>query len=339
MRKKVECPIVKTQYIESSRNISKKSIRSPLFYVGDKYKLMTQLNELFPDEINNYYDVFCGGGSASLNVKAKKIIMNDIDKKIIELHEFLQNQSSDIEKFIEKMHKLIKEYGLSISELGTNKDIENLKREFKKTYFSKYNKRSYLKLRNDYNNNKKVELLYLLIIYGFNHMVRFNSRGDFNLPVGNVDWNKNVSTALRNYAKWYNANTVKMSKGMDFQIFVNSVDSSNKDFFYFDPPYLITFSDYNKLWNETEELRLYELLDELDSKGIKWGLSNMYSHKGKANRILIEWSKKYYIYDIKSNYISRFDNSVKEDSKEIYITNYEKKGFLLNNTNKILLAR
>lgn len=27
---------------------NKKGIRSPLFYVGDKYKLMPQLKELFP---------------------------------------------------------------------------------------------------------------------------------------------------------------------------------------------------------------------------------------------------------------------------------------------------
>ncbi|PHL17233.1 DNA adenine methylase, partial [Enterococcus faecium] len=36
----------------------------------------------------------------------------------------------------------------------------------------------------------------------------------------------------------------------------------------------------------------------------------------------LEWGKKYNEYDIKSNYISRFDNTIKKDSKEIYITNY-----------------
>lgn len=69
-----------------------------------------------------------------------------------------------------------------------------------KTYYSKYNKDAYLKMRQDYNKNKdNVLLLYLLLIYGFNHMIRFNSKGDFNLPVGNVDFNKNVYIALINY--------------------------------------------------------------------------------------------------------------------------------------------
>lgn len=300
-----------------------KSIRSPLFYVGDKYKLMPQLKKLFPSEINTYYDVFCGGGSASINVNAKKFMMNDVNKKIIQLHQHLQIASNNINSFIEKMYSLIEHYGLSLSEKGKNEKIEALKKIYKKTYFSKYNKEAYLKLRDDYNKDQtNFDLLYLLLIYGFNHMIRFNGQEQFNLPVGNVDWNKNVTTALKNYSSWYNANKITMSSGMDFEKFVESVKLKSNDFLYFDPPYLITFSDYNKLWNEEEERRLYRLLVRLDKKGIKWGVSNLVSHKGKQNHILLEWAQDYRKYRIESNYISKFDNTVKKDSKEIYVTNY-----------------
>lgn len=300
-----------------------KSVRSPLFYVGDKYKLMPQLNSLFPGKINNFYDVFAGGGSASLNVKANKYLMNDIDGKIIELHNYLQLQSQDIDAFINKMYDLIESYGLSLSELGKNAEIENLKQIYKKTYFAKYNKSGYLKLRDDYNSNqKKTELLYLLLVYGFNHMIRFNSVGKFNLPVGNVDWNKNVSIALRNYANWTRSNNIYISKGLDFEVFVKESKIEKEDFLYFDPPYLITFSDYNKLWGEYEDQRLYRLLDNLSEQGISWGLSNMLTHKGKINNLLLDWSSKYNTFDIESNYISRFDNSNKKESREIYITNF-----------------
>lgn len=300
-----------------------KSIRSPLFYVGDKYKLMPQLKELFPSEINTYYDVFCGGGSASINVNAKKFVMNDVNKKIIQLHQHLQIASNNINSFIEKMYSLIEHYGLSLSEKGKNEKIEALKKIHKKTYFSKYNKEAYLKLRDDYNKDQtNFDLLYLLLIYGFNHMIRFNGQEQFNLPVGNVDWNKNVTTALKNYSSWYNANKITMSSGMDFEKFVESVKLKSNDFLYFDPPYLITFSDYNKLWNEEEERRLYRLLVRLDKKGIKWGVSNLVSHKGKQNHILLEWAQDFRKYRIESNYISKFDNTVKKDSKEIYVTNY-----------------
>lgn len=307
------------------KTISKKnSVRSPLFYVGDKYKLMPQLSSIFPRKIATYYDVFCGGGSASINITAQKYVLNDIDEKVVQLHVFLQKNSRNIESLIKKMHYLIKYYGLSLSEVERNEEIEKLKKEFKKTYFAKYNKESYLKLRQDYNKNiENIELLYLLLIYGFNHMIRFNKKGEFNLPVGNVDWNKNVTQSLKNYAKWFNNNDVIIGENMDFEKFVNSQNIKKGDFLYFDPPYLISFSEYNKLWDKDSEKRLYNLLDELDKKGIFWGLSNMISHKGMHNEILLKWSNKYKKYEIQSNYISRYDNSIKKDSKEIYVTNYK----------------
>ncbi len=299
-----------------------KPIRSPLFYVGDKYKLMPQLVDLFPKEINKFYDVFCGGGSASINVLANYHYMNDVDKNVIELHKFLQKNSVDIDLFLSEMENLIQSYGLSLSLRGKNEEIEKLKQIHKKTYYAKYNKDMYLKLREDYNNNQeRIDLLYLLLIYGFNHMIRFNTSGKFNLPVGNVDWNKNVDKALKSYSNWYNSNNIVLSQGVDFEEFVFKQNLEKNDFLYFDPPYLITFSDYNKLWSEEEEKRLYKLLDELTEKGIKWGLSNMLEHKGRKNEILLEWSKKYTKFNVSSNYISRFDNTIKKDSKEIYVTN------------------
>lgn len=320
---KYELPKAKKKDKKNVMTLQNKAIRSPLFYVGDKYKLIPQLKEYFPDNINTYYDVFCGGGSASINIKAKNIVMNDVDRKVIELHQHLQKVSSNIDGYIRKMYKIIQSYGLSHSEIEVNPRIEDLKKVYKKTYFAKYNKDAYLKLRDDYNNDQSnIDLLYLLLIYGFNHMIRFNSNGNFNLPVGNVDWNKNVTNALKNYALWFNNNNVNVSQGLDFETFVETNKVLSNDFLYFDPPYLITFSDYNKLWNGLSEERLYNLLDSLDKRGIKWGLSNMVFHKGKQNDILVNWCQKYKVFNIESNYISRFDNTVKKDSQEIYVTNY-----------------
>ena len=67
--------------------------RSPLFYVGDKYKLIEQLLALFPKEINNFYEPFVGGGTVFLNIEAKKYYLNDIDRNIISIHKFLLKNS------------------------------------------------------------------------------------------------------------------------------------------------------------------------------------------------------------------------------------------------------
>ena len=301
----------------------KNTIRSPFFYVGDKYKLMPQLLKLFPNDINTYYEPFVGGGSSFLNVKANKYILNDINKYLIKLHIYFKSFSNNNDILFENLFFEINKYGLSCSYL--NKNVPNkLKDEYKKTYFAKYNKNSYINMRNDYNQDKnKLQLLYLLIIYGFNHMIRFNSKGDFNLPVGNIDFNKNVFNAINNYLNFINKKNISFSS-LDYKDFLNTINFIENDFIYFDPPYLISNSEYNKLWCEDEEIMLYNLIDKLDKNNIKFGLSNIIKHKGKENYYLKKWMNKYYVFEINSNYISRFDNSIKNESREVNKTNNEK---------------
>ncbi len=300
------------------------TIRSPFFYVGDKYKLMTQLKSLFPDDIDNYIEPFVGGGSSFLNSSGKKYILNDIDENVIALHNELGKYANNSEELLEKIYNIIDYYGLSCSFKGKNVP-EELKKKYVKTYYSKYNKEAYLRMRKDYNNNKdNTLLLYILLIYGFNHMIRFNSKGDFNLPVGNVDFNKNVYNALINYLDFRKNNEI-IFENTDYQKFLNKIEFKEKDYVFLDPPYLISMSEYNKLWNDKKEVELCDFLDKLDQKGVKFGITNLIYHKGKENETFNNWSKKYNVYDIESNYISFNDNTIKKDSKEVFVTNYGKK--------------
>ena len=61
--------------------------------------------------------------------------------------------------------------------------------------------------------------------------------------------------------------------------------------------------------------------EEFNFMNEKYGITNLLNHKGKTNNILLEWSKKYKVYNIESNYISFNDNSIKVNSNEVYITN------------------
>lgn len=118
---------------------------------------------------------------------------------MIKLHNYLCTCSSYPDIFFEQITNRILELDLSRSFM---EDVvpSDLKSEYPKTYYAKYNKESYARLRDEYNQNKENVLdLYLLLIYGFNRILRFNSKGDFNLPVGNVDFNKNVVNALETY--------------------------------------------------------------------------------------------------------------------------------------------
>lgn len=298
-------------------------IRSPFFYVGDKYKLMPQLKRLFPDKIGDYIEPFVGGGSSFLNCVGNRYLLNDIDSYVIQLHKEIALHVNDIEGLLNKLCKLIDEYGLSCSLKGKTASQE-LKDAYPKTYYAKMNKESYIALRDDFNQDKTDMLrLYLLLIYGFNHMIRFNNSGEFNLPVGNVDFNQNVKNALINYLTTVKGKDIKFYNG-DYKEFLSSLNYKSDSFIYLDPPYLISMSEYNKLWNAEKEQELCDFLDSLDSKGIKFGITNLITHKNKVNNTFWNWASKYKIFDIKSNYISFNDNTIKAKSKEVYVTNYGK---------------
>lgn len=300
--------------------VKEKLNRSPFFYVGDKFKLLPQLKDNFPDNINRFIEPFCGGGSVFLNVDANEYLLNDIDTYMIQLHKFLLSYSDNQQDFWDELEKNIEKYNLSATYMG--RDVpQEMRKEFAKTYFAKYNKESYIQLRTDFNQNKEnMMLLYMLLIYGFNRMLRFNTKGDFNLPVGNVDFNKNVVNALNAYFDYVKDRNIQFFN-MDYQDFINKIEPTTDDFIYLDPPYLITFSEYNKLWDEDSEIRLIHFLDEIDKRGIRFAVSNILWHRRRYNGTFNEWAQQYNIVRIQSNYISYHDNTEK-DSYEVLVKNY-----------------
>lgn len=295
--------------------------RSPLFYVGDKYKLVSEIKTHFPDSVNRLVEPFVGGGSVMMNVEANGYLLNDIDSYVIAIHRMLCTFIGHEDDFFSQFFDMVNQYGLSLSYSGHTAPLE-LKHEFPKTYYAKYNKQAYAQLKKDFNNGGKEDImrLYMLLIYGFNRMLRFNKKGDFNLPVGDVDFNQNTRDALDDYfrllankhVEWYN---------QDFRNFLDRIDYQEDDLVYLDPPYLITFSEYNKLWNDETEHDLLALLDELNARGVRFAISNVTHYKGKINDAFLEWSEHYTIYRIKSNYISFNDNTIKSFN-EVLVTNY-----------------
>ena len=77
--------------------------RSPLFYMGDKYKLLPEILKHFPSNINRLIEPFTGGGSVYLNTDAKEYLLNDIDEEIVALHKFLIASANDPEAFFKKV--------------------------------------------------------------------------------------------------------------------------------------------------------------------------------------------------------------------------------------------
>lgn len=295
--------------------------RSPLFYVGDKYKLITEIKSHFPQHIRQFVEPFVGGGSVFLNVKAQNYILNDLAPYVIAIHKYLYLYVGREDDFFNEIFEIIDHYGLSCS-YRRNDIPQELREAFKKTYFARYNKDRFNQLKNDFNlaHSHDIRYLYVLLIYGFNRMLRFNRHGEYNLPVGNVDFNQNTYDALKIYFKEVEKKQIAWHN-LDFETFFMTLDLGEDDLVYLDPPYLITFSEYNKYWNEETERKLLALLDRLTDENIKFAISNVTLYKGRENRIFTDWSRRYNTHNIKSNYISYHDNTIK-NFNEVLITNY-----------------
>lgn len=287
--------------------MKKKTVhRSPFFYMGDKSKLFDQIRGHLPVGIDRLIEPFAGGGSMFMNVEAGEYLLNDLSKWIIKIHQMLNSYRGRKEKFYEEIFKLIRHYGLTSKYFGTCGS----------------NRDGYNRMRKDFNDGGQQDtmLLYMLLIYGFNHMTRFNKKGEFNLPVGNLDFNMNTYNALNDYFE-QSVRKHPQWHCQDFRTFLNGIDYAKGDLVYIDPPYLISSYKYNKMWNEDCERDLIGVMDELDGRGVRFAVSNIITYNGRRNEIFGEWAVRYNVHTIKSNYINYHDNS-KKALLEVLVTNY-----------------
>ncbi|MBR0294820.1 MAG: Dam family site-specific DNA-(adenine-N6)-methyltransferase [Bacilli bacterium] len=288
---------------------------SPLNYPGNKAKSLKELLDIIPKDIDVFVDAFAGSGMVSFNSSAKEIICNDINNHAIELIKYLYENSG--ESIIESMNKIIEEYGFTDS---TNLDNHYI--EYKHEGLSKYNKAPFDRLKSDYNSDKDTKKLFALIIYGFNHYLRFNKKGLFNVPVGKVDFSKSLrekTIAFCNESKKYKA-LFSTKDYLDRSLYDCCTKNS---FVYFDPPYLVTTAPYNGEWSQIDDLNLFTLFDKLSQAGIKAALSNVFISNGKKNEELIKWAEKYHIHYLKRQYRNANYQKVNiTDSIEVLITNF-----------------
>lgn len=284
-------------------------IKSPLNYIGGKYKLLKQITPLFPENIDTFVDLFAGGCNVGINVHSKKVIFNDNLTYLIEMYE----------KFLE----------LEIDEI-----LEHIESRINQFQLSLQNEVGYREMRDAYNKDKHPIDLFVLVAYSFNHQIRFNSDHKFNNPFGRErsSFNPKMRTNLINFLERIKKIDTTFTN-INFVDFDYSELSKN-DFVYCDPPYLITTGTYNdgkrgfNGWGANEEISLLQMLDALDKKGVRFALSNVLEHKGKRNDLLYDWVKKssqYHVIHLDYNYSnSNYQtlNRIATSSVEVLITNY-----------------
>ena len=305
--------------------VTSEIVKSPLNYTGGKYRILNQIIPIFPKELDLFIDLFSGGSNVGINVNAKKIVCVDKQKEIIRVMELFKKYEDGY--IIDKLEKIIDKYELSNSLLN---GYEAYKCTSDKGLGS-YNKNRYVELRNDYNNikNDSIEkdfLFLTLVIYGFNNQIRFNSNGEFNMPVGKRDLNNSLRKKLKSFITKLKIKDIEFVNS-DFREF--AIETNENSLVYCDPPYFLGTASYNENggWTKQDEKDLLNYLTILDSKGIKFALSNVIEHKGSKHEMLETWIKKhnYNIHYItcdynNSNYHKKEVNNNK--TVEVLITNY-----------------
>ena len=278
-------------YFEKDNEI----IKSPLNYTGSKYSIYNEILKIMPKHISSFIDIMGGAFNVGVNVVAEQVVYNEFLPHTFKIIKLLIN--TDKQTIINNVEEIINKYNLK-----------------------KADKESYLRLRDDYNKTNDVYKLFVLHMYCFQNQMRFNSKLEFNSPVGNCSYNETLIERIKLF----------IPKTKDYQLYnlsyenINYMKYDKNSVFYFDPPYFITNATYNDGkrgfvgWNADEETKLLDYITNLHLSGYKFILSNVLYHNDTQNNLLIEWIKTHNFY------VKNIDNVGSKNSRdEVLISNFD----------------
>ena len=209
-------------------------------------------------EYTRWVEPFMGTGVVAFNIRPKEALLCDSNPHLINFYRAIQKKeitSSIVRKFLsEEGEKLLKTEG---------------------DY--------YYKVRERFNKNGNPLDFLFLSRSCFNGMMRFNRKGEFNVPFCRKPnrFAPALITKISNQVK-YISEIIDFGnytfKNQDFKSTLNEIKSS--DLVYSDPPYIGRHVDYFDSWTEEEEKMLKEGLFNSKAKFI---LSTWLSNKYRTN--------------------------------------------------------
>ncbi len=269
-----------------------------LKWVGGKRQLMASITELLPRNIGEYkyIEPFIGGGAVLFNLQPKNAIINDFNEELVNVYLVIRNELDELIADLKK-HKNEPEYFYGIRSLDRNEQFKKL------TAVQRASRIIFL--------NKTC----------FNGLYRVNSSGEFNSPFGRYK-NPNIinEPTLKAVNKFLSTNNIDIKSG-DYSTVLKQIDK--KCFVYLDPPYhpiseSSNFTGYVQGgWNIYDQVALKTVCDELNSKGIKFLLSN------SSADFIKDLYKDYIIKSVKANRSINSNGADRGEITELLIRNYE----------------
>jgi DNA adenine methylase len=307
-------------------DINKFNIPKPILkWVGGKTQILDKLIVEFPTEINNYHEIFLGGGSVLLTllsyVKNNIIKINgnvyayDLNEPLIYVYKNIQTNPRELYNETQKL--ILEFYSCGNGELNRNpKNIDEAK-------ISKEN--YYYWIRTEYNNlnltNKKTPKGSAMFIFlnktCFRGVFRVGPKG-FNVPYGHYDNPEIIN--WEHISEIHNLIRPVIFECCDFNESLNRIEPN--DYVYLDPPYApetdTSFVKYTENgFNIDNHNNLFNLIHKLTETNKKMMLSN-------ADVSLVRNNFTSEKYNITSILCKRAINSKNPESKtkEVIIKNY-----------------
>ena len=257
-----------------------------LKWVGGKTQMIDKIVSKIPTEMENYHELFLGGGSVLLAMLSRqkqnkitirdKIYAYDINPYLINLYKHIQSNKDEVYDFIQNYMDV---YG----SIETNKCIKEERNTDIYEEAIKSKESYYYWLRSLFNNikdseDRAIEVSALFLILNkicFRGMYREGPNG-FNIPYGNYKKTPTVITKETLYT------VSELIKDVEFtnKGFVESIQSPIEgDFVYLDPPYApennTSFVGYvADGFTEENHKDLFEKTKNLDDTGILFMMCN-----------------------------------------------------------------
>lgn len=227
--------------------------KSPINYSGSKDTLVPEIIKLLPSNVDVFVDAMGGAFNVGANITAlNKVVYYELNPYVYELISWLVNTPK--EELIRTIEQKIKQFGMD-----------------------KADESAYKRLRDAYNANQNPLELFVLHMYSFQNMIRFNGSHKFNTPIGVAGYSDDMKQRILEFkAKTPN---IELTNG-DY-VNIDWASYPQNTVFYFDPPYYITSAAYNdgkrgmKGRGLNEEIELLSILKRIDELGHKFILSNV----------------------------------------------------------------
>lgn len=277
--------------------MSNASIAPFVKWAGGKRQLIPQIRERMPEQFNNYYEPFVGGGAVIFELLPENAVINDINKALINAYQMICRHPQE---FLQEINRL---------------DAE-MWEDGKEYYYS---------LREHYNDKLMkdefdVELAALFVFINkhcFNGLYRVNGKGLFNVPYNNSRRSSVDEQSIMEISEYLRNVTIISG---DFEAACEGAGAG--DFVFIDSPYAplnpTSFESYTKEGFDIEShRRLAVLFDELTARGCYCMLTN---HNTELINEL--YGNKGYTIDVVS--VKRMINSDASNrvGEEVIICNY-----------------